>query len=157
MEDTRPGQRSRRGAGWTFVHSIVDDYTRLAYSEPLPDEKGTTVAAFTARALNNFHQKSITHIMGWPPTWRPPRRWRGNERMCPTQCSSAGEPRRGSNDETDPDSTGLHSCLLGNTLLPRTPYAVGQPAKHRAKGNTAMLTGVERQSNVPETRRLIWR
>ena len=25
------------GAGWTFVHSIVDDYTRIAHSEPLPD------------------------------------------------------------------------------------------------------------------------
>ena len=70
------GNASAGEAGWTFVHSIVDDYTRLAYSEPLPDEKGTTVAAFTARALNNFHQKGITHIMGWPPTWRPPRRWR---------------------------------------------------------------------------------
>ena len=35
--------RPAGGAGWTFAHSIVDDYTRLAYSEPLSDEKGTTV------------------------------------------------------------------------------------------------------------------
>ena len=35
------------------MHS-VDDYTYLAYSdsEMLPDEKGTTVAAFVGRALN---------------------------------------------------------------------------------------------------------
>ena len=53
-------------AGWTFVHSIVDDYTRLAYSETLSDGKGTTVTAFTARALTSFHQKGtaqITEIM----------------------------------------------------------------------------------------------
>ena len=56
------GNAPAGGAGWTFVHSIVDDYTRLAYSEPLPDEKGTTVAAFTARALAAFRQKGITHI-----------------------------------------------------------------------------------------------
>ena len=56
------GKAPAGGAGWTFAHSVVDDYTRLAYSEPLPDEKGTTVAAFTARALNHFRQLGITHI-----------------------------------------------------------------------------------------------
>ena len=40
----------------------MDDYTRLACSETLSDEKGTTVAAFTARALHAFQQKGITHI-----------------------------------------------------------------------------------------------
>ena len=50
------------GAGWTFVHSVVDDYTRIAYTEPLPDEKGTTVAAFTARAIADFRRKGITDI-----------------------------------------------------------------------------------------------
>ena len=44
------------------MHSIVDDYTRIAYTEPLPDEKGTTVAEFTARALDDFREKGITDI-----------------------------------------------------------------------------------------------
>ena len=56
------GNAPAGGAGWTFAHSVVDDYTRLAYSETLSDEKGTTVAAFTARALNHFHQLDTTHI-----------------------------------------------------------------------------------------------
>ena len=56
------GNAPAEGAGWAFVHSIVDDYTHLAYTEPLPDEKGTTVAAFTARALAAFRQKGVTHI-----------------------------------------------------------------------------------------------
>jgi hypothetical protein len=31
------------------VHSLVDDYSRLAYSEILPDEQGATCAGFLAR------------------------------------------------------------------------------------------------------------
>lgn len=36
--------------GWEFVHVCVDDATRLAYAEVLPDEKGKTAAAFLRRA-----------------------------------------------------------------------------------------------------------
>jgi transposase InsO family protein len=39
-----------RGIGWEFVHVCVDDYTRLAYVEVLPDEKGATTAGFLRRA-----------------------------------------------------------------------------------------------------------
>ncbi len=34
--------------GYDYVHSLVDDHSRLAYSEILPDEKGTTCAAFSS-------------------------------------------------------------------------------------------------------------
>jgi transposase InsO family protein len=40
-----------RGIGWNVVHVAVDDATRLAYAEELPDELGTTAAAFLGRAL----------------------------------------------------------------------------------------------------------
>lgn len=30
--------------GYTFLHSAIDDCSRLAYTEPLEDEKGTTAA-----------------------------------------------------------------------------------------------------------------
>src|SRR4029434_6309191 len=36
--------------GFDYVHSLVGDHSRLAYSEILPDEKGTTCAAFLTRA-----------------------------------------------------------------------------------------------------------
>ena len=43
---------ARRGPiGYDYVHSAVDDHSRLAYAEILPDEKGATTAAFIARAL----------------------------------------------------------------------------------------------------------
>jgi transposase InsO family protein len=50
------GDRTRRSrrAGWDYVHSIVDDCSRLAYSEIHDDEKAATVTAFTERALEFF-------------------------------------------------------------------------------------------------------
>jgi transposase InsO family protein len=50
--------RSRR-AGWEFVHSVVDDCSRLAYSEIHDDEKAATVTAFTRRALDWFLDHGI--------------------------------------------------------------------------------------------------
>src|SRR5918999_573023 len=48
-----------RGAGWEYVHSIVDDCSRLAYSEIHPDETAATVTAFTRRALDWFLEQGI--------------------------------------------------------------------------------------------------
>ena len=51
-----------RGIGYDYVHSLVDDRTRLAYSEILPDEKGATCAAFLERALDYFAACGITTV-----------------------------------------------------------------------------------------------
>jgi len=51
-------RRSRR-VGWEFVHSIVDDCSRLAYSEIHDDERAATVTAFTERAFDWFADRGI--------------------------------------------------------------------------------------------------
>jgi transposase InsO family protein len=51
-------QRSR-GAGWEFVHTLVDDCSRLAYSEIHDDERAATVTAFTRRGLDWFLARGI--------------------------------------------------------------------------------------------------
>jgi transposase InsO family protein len=56
---TTTGADKRTGLGYEFAHSIVDDHTRLAYSELLPDERAETVVAFTARALAFFEGLGI--------------------------------------------------------------------------------------------------
>ena len=59
------GRTSRRRAtvvGYDYVHSLVDDHSRLAYSEIHPDEKGTTCAAFLARAAAYFAAHNIHRI-----------------------------------------------------------------------------------------------
>jgi len=48
--------------GYTYLHSAVDGFSRLSYTEPLPDEKGATAAAFLARAKVWFAAHGITHI-----------------------------------------------------------------------------------------------
>ncbi len=48
--------------GYDYVHSLVDDHSRLAYSEILPDEKGTTCAGFLERAIAYFASHGITRI-----------------------------------------------------------------------------------------------
>jgi len=50
----REGNRRSGALGWEFVHVAVDDATRLAYAEVLPNEQGTTAAAFLTRAVDWF-------------------------------------------------------------------------------------------------------
>ncbi|CQD16638.1 putative transposase [Mycolicibacterium conceptionense] len=47
-------------AGYTYLHSAIDGYSRLAYTEPLADEKGATAATFLARSIGQRarHQRT---------------------------------------------------------------------------------------------------
>ena len=50
----------RRSVGWEYVHIAVDDYSRLAYAEVLPDEKAMTAAGFLRRAVRFYRRHGIT-------------------------------------------------------------------------------------------------
>jgi transposase len=56
------GAKKRARIGYDYVHSMVDDHSRLAYSEILPDEKGPTCAAFLLRAAEYFATHGIAQI-----------------------------------------------------------------------------------------------
>ena len=49
-----PLHHRARGAGWEYVHVCVDDATRLAHAEVLPDERPETAVAFLRRAIERF-------------------------------------------------------------------------------------------------------
>jgi transposase InsO family protein len=53
-----PGRRSPR-AGWEAVHVCIDDATRLAYVEVLPDERGVSIVAFFERAVAWFAARGV--------------------------------------------------------------------------------------------------
>jgi hypothetical protein len=62
----RPGHRVTkdratrdRGAGWEYAHVAVDDASRLAYVEVLPDQKGVTAVGFLERALRFFRRQRL--------------------------------------------------------------------------------------------------
>lgn len=63
--DSEQARASKRGGvkvGYIYVHSAVDDYSRLAYSESLSDEKGETAAGFWLRTAHVFYEYGIDHI-----------------------------------------------------------------------------------------------
>ena len=56
---TDPSGLRRRTVGYEFVHIAVDDYSRLAYAEVLPDETAATAAGFLRRALAFYRRHGI--------------------------------------------------------------------------------------------------
>ena len=68
---TRPGHavtgdrhtthaEKRLRVGYEYVHSLVDDHSRLAYSELHPDERAATVTGFVERGLAFYAAQGIT-------------------------------------------------------------------------------------------------
>jgi transposase InsO family protein len=51
--------RERKIIGWEYVHVAVDDHSRLAYAEVLPDEKASTAIGFLRRALAFYRRYGI--------------------------------------------------------------------------------------------------
>ncbi|WP_329423553.1 IS481 family transposase [Streptomyces sp. NBC_01268] len=58
----REAGRPIRGMGFDYVHSAVDDHSRLAYSEIHGDEKVATCAGFLTRAAAFFQAQGIDRI-----------------------------------------------------------------------------------------------
>jgi len=54
------GAEMRERVGYEIAHSIIDDHSRLAYTELHRDEKATTVVAFLDRALQFYAAHGIT-------------------------------------------------------------------------------------------------
>jgi len=57
-----PGSGAKPIVGYDYVHSLIDDHSRLAYSEVLADEKGPTVIGFLTRGIAYFAAHGITSI-----------------------------------------------------------------------------------------------
>ena len=56
---TTAAGRGRGVLGWDFVHVCVDDATRLAYVEVLPDERGQSASGFLRRAVEWFWARGV--------------------------------------------------------------------------------------------------
>lgn len=63
-QDKRVARGKTRGgrARYTYLHSAIDGYSRLAYTEALPDEKARTAIGFIHRARAFFARHGITPI-----------------------------------------------------------------------------------------------
>jgi transposase InsO family protein len=52
--------KRRNTVGWEYVHVAVDDHSRLAYAEVLPDEKAATAIGFLNRAVAFYRRYGIS-------------------------------------------------------------------------------------------------
>ena len=55
----RSSAQKKAKPGFDYVHSLVDDHSRFAYSEVLPDETAPTCTEFFARAMSAFADVGI--------------------------------------------------------------------------------------------------
>ena len=55
----RPATRRKRRLGYAYLHTAIDDHSRLAYTEVLVDEQGRTAAAFWRRAEAWFRARGV--------------------------------------------------------------------------------------------------
>jgi Integrase core domain len=100
----RAGRDGHLRLGFDYVHSLVDDHSRFAYSETLADEKATTCAAFLTRAAAFFRAHGIDRIEqvmtdnAWAPTTT----------LC-AGCAPNSTPAKCSSNPTAPGRTAKSS------------------------------------------------
>ncbi len=56
----RTGQSNSRGVGWEFVHVAIDDHSRIAFTDTMPDEKKESAIAFLKAAVGYYRRLGIT-------------------------------------------------------------------------------------------------
>jgi transposase InsO family protein len=61
LESKRVGAGTGR-IGYTYLHTAIDDHSRLAYTEALEDEKGVTAAEWWLRAVPFFAEHGVERI-----------------------------------------------------------------------------------------------
>lgn len=92
-----PGGRSankdrRNGVGYAYLHTALDDHTRLAYTEDLPDGTAPTCAGFLTRATAWFTARGITisgsRHLGYPGHRHTPLRHRHRPPLGPPDVGS---------------------------------------------------------------------
>jgi transposase len=172
------GSKGRR-VGYDYVHSMIDDHSRLAYSEIHDDETALTCAAFLARAGAYFAGHGITRIervmtdnafayrygaafLAPSQRWEPGRsssvhtapgrtgKWRGSTAPCKPNGPTAS-PSPATRNAARPLPPGSSST----TLNADTPHCVGNPQPagcHPPNGRVQLAAGTEcfRRSDAPD-------
>ncbi|MER7408606.1 IS481 family transposase [Streptomyces sp. NPDC000070] len=106
------GRTRRSSMGFDYVHSAVDDHSRLAYSEINSDEKATTCADFLRRAAAFFTTVGIDRIErvltdnAWP--YRKSFAWR----QALTDLGAAGKLTRAYRPQTNGKVERFNRTLL---------------------------------------------
>src|SRR6202795_2614797 len=90
----RKGQSNSRGVGWEYLHLAIDDHSRVAYSQILPDEKRGSSLRFLFNALRVFraHGVKVQRVMTDNGGSFRSRRYAEAQRHCACSQSSTCGP-----------------------------------------------------------------
>lgn len=120
-----PHRRSHRlGAGWEYVHVAIDDHSRAAYAEVLPDQTGATAAAFLQRTIRWFARRGVVvqRVITDNGSGYVSRRF--------TQAAQRGGVRLTRTRPYRPQTNGKAERFI-QTLIRRWAYAVPYPSSWR--------------------------
>ena len=139
-EATVEHKHKRVRIGYDFVHSMVDDCSRLAYSEIHDDETAPTCAAFLARAAAYFAGHGITVIERVHDRQRvrlPQRRRLHSCRRrhgCPAEVHPSplplAERQSGEVQPHPPGRVGLPATVHHQPATPRRPCPLARAVQH---------------------------
>ena len=123
-QSARNHAASHTRVGFDYVHVAVDDHSRLAYAEVLPDEKGPTCAGFLTRAAEAMAAQGapVKRVMTDRQCLRLPALPRLPKRPGTARCQTH-------TDQTPPPLAERQS----RTLQPHPPRRLGLPPAIRFK------------------------
>jgi transposase InsO family protein len=164
----RTGREKRMRIGYEWVHSIVDDHSRYAYSELHPDERADTVTAFVERALahlaeleiepkrllsdNAFvyrHNRSLRELLqaqGIEHRFIRPRRPQTNGKVSATNKRS--NANGDSAASTAPATTAAEPCHTGCATTTSAGHTAHSAANHQSAASTTSRGRTPRAADV---------
>jgi hypothetical protein len=132
----RANQERTTGGGYLFLHTALDDHTRLAYTETLTDEKAATCAAFLRRAHACFtvHGIVVERVLtdnAWAYTKHT---WRD-------VCAELGIQRRFTDGSPEPGGHRQTGKWSGFTAPCSTDGPTRSPTRQKPPANKPSPTG----------------
>ena len=145
-------QGACRGAGWEFVHVCIDDASRIAFAQILPDEKKESATAFLKAAVAYYRSLGVTvaRVMtdnGSCYRSRLPRRLpRSRPQAHPHQALHAEDQRQGRTLHPDrPARVGLRPGLShSDRRAAELPVWLHRYNWHRPHGSLKSKTPISR-------------
>ena len=163
---SRPGEHKRKRLGQDYAHAVVDDHSRLAFSEIYPDERAGSVVEFVEHALAFYarHGIRVQRILtdnAWAYTHNNAlaellARTRSNTGRsaptahAPTARSNASTRRWPANGDTasptPPHATANTPCHTGSSTTTSAGHTAGSATGHRSAAFTTYIGRTSRSA-----------
>lgn len=143
----RRKKKTERG-GYVYLHSAVDGYSHLAYTEALPDEKAVTAIAFSIAHAPGSLQTASLGSNGSSPTTGPATAPRSSPVHCSERATSGSR-------HTRLDTTGKWSATTGSSPRSSSTPVNGPPktnAQTHSESGTSITTSIGPTVPPPDNR-----